>query len=387
MAITLTGPHSFAGSYALDARAPLIWVQLGPSGSTGAVIAAQGDMYAWGLGVRGVVGDNTTVTRTLPVKILGSWTSVAGGFTHRLAIKSGGSLWAWGTGTSGQLGQSSPAHRSSPTQVGTSSWANVAAQYDSSFAVRSDGTLWAWGTNIFNNLGIEEAAAQPEYSSPVQIGTDTNWLNAKFQRNNFMAYSQAAIKSDGSLWQWGSDSGYGSLATNSGLAEGLGITYTPEKVGTSSWIMIDTTEAVVSAIRADGGLFTWGAADFDRIDLENPDRSSPVQIGTESWTWISGGNDISGGGYFFGIRADGTLWGWGYNTGGQLGQGDRIHRSSPTQIGTDTWAYVQAGLGAVYGIKTDNTVWAWGVGGGSRLGNGSTASRSSPVQITALPVA
>lgn len=384
MAITLTGPHSFAGSYALDARAPLIWVQLGPTASTGAVIAAQGDLYTWGSGLRGVLGDNTVVSKSSPVKIPGSWTFVVGGFQHRLAIKPDGSLWSWGSGINGQHGLNDRNHRSSPTQIGTSSWTTVASQGDSSFAVRSDGTLWAWGLNLYYNLGIPLEITDPSYSSPVQIGTDTNWLNAKFQRNVYADLSQGAVKSDGSLWQWGSDAGTGTLATNSRLAEGEGVTATPEKVGTSSWVMIDTSYETMAAIRVDGGLFTWGTQSIDRIDVENPDRSSPVQIGTESWTWISGGYDFSGG-FYLAIRADGTLWSWGYNAAGQLGLNDRVHRSSPTQIGTDTWSYIQAGFGTTYGIKTDNTVWAWGAGTGGRLGIGTTLPRSSPVQITALP--
>ena len=359
------------------------WSFVGSSYSGAAAIASDGTLYRWGARVYGQIGDGTTATagRSSPVQIAGSWSIARGGWQHMLGIKTDGTLWAWGYNAMGELGQGNSTYRSSPVQIGTSSWTDIGSAFESSFAIRSDGTLWAWGDNLNYTLGVGEFA-DSAYSSPVQVGTATNWSKLM---NGRTGTEMAAIKTDGSLWQWGSDTygGY-SFATPYDLDDaGVFIIWAPKQVGTSSWTMISGTDAEYAAIRADGGLFTWGVDPTMLGDDTNVNpRSSPVQLGTDSWTTVAVSAES-----MYALRADGALFAWGYNTYGQLGLGDKTNRLSPVQIGTSSWVTVTTGENAVYAIRADKTVWAWGLGTLGRLGTNTNVARSSPVQVAlaALP--
>jgi len=113
----------------------------------------------------------------------------------------------------------------------------------------------------------------------------------------------------------------------------------------------------------------------------------PIGVGTNYETSVRW-NDIDiGASHAIGIRTDGTLWAWGENSYGQLGQGDISHRVSMVQIGSDTnWSKLKIGAnsrsdGRSFAIKTDGSLWAWGLNTNGELGLGDKSNRSSPVQI------
>ena len=130
-----------------------------------------------------------------------------------------------------------------------------------------------------------------------------------------------------------------------------------------------------------GALYTWGYNPAGQLGHnDRTQRSSPTQI-PGSWTVVSLWQNESAG-----IKEDGTLWTWGENsTFGQLGLNDRTRRSSPTQVGTDTtWANVLMNDEFCVGVKTNGTLWAWGYNSGNLRGNpGGGAYVSSPTQIPA----
>jgi alpha-tubulin suppressor-like RCC1 family protein len=131
-------------------------------------------------------------------------------------------------------------------------------------------------------------------------------------------------------------------------------------------------------IKSDGTLWAWGDNLYGQLgDSTSTDRHSPVQIGTaNNWSQIAGGGHHS-----LGIKSDGTLWAWGRNIEGNLGDGTTTNRTSPVQIGTATnWSQIAA-FNHSLGIKSDGTLWAWGDNSSGQLGNGTTTNRTSPVQI------
>jgi alpha-tubulin suppressor-like RCC1 family protein len=285
-----------------------------------------------------------------------------------MAIKSTGALWAWGANTSGQLGLGDVTNRSSPVQVGTdTNWSSVSASISSSFvlAIKS-GQLWAWGYNGSGQLGLGDATAR---SSPVQVGTDTNWSSVSAGGSHTLV-----IKTTGSLWAWG-------INTSGQL--GLGDTTarsSPVQVGTdTNWSSVSAGGSHTLAIKS-GALWAWGSNTNGRLGLGDvTNRSSPVQVGTDA-TWSS----VSAGGYHaMAIKSPGSLWAWGNNiTNGRLGLGDVTNRSSPVQVGTDTnWSSVSAGSQNTLAIKTTGSLWAWGSNTSGQLGLGDTTARSSPVQV------
>jgi alpha-tubulin suppressor-like RCC1 family protein len=135
-----------------------------------------------------------------------------------------------------------------------------------------------------------------------------------------------------------------------------------------------------AAAGAGGSLYAWGYNVYGQLGQGNTtDVYSPVQVGSStSWT------DASMSSHAIAIQSSGSLWAWGNNGQGRLGDGTTVSKSSPVQIGSLTnWASAQARPNTTIALKTDGTLWSWGEGSLGRLGNGSTVSRSSPVQIGA----
>ena len=126
--------------------------------------------------------------------------------------------WGWGGNSLGSLGLNDRASRSSPTQLPGTDWVNI-VHNRVSLGVKTDGTLWAWGDG--GDLGLL-GMNQPNnfaYSSPTQIGTDTNWSSAVGAlKGGAGGGSNAAIKTDGSLWMWGKNQ-RGSLGLNQGPSQ------------------------------------------------------------------------------------------------------------------------------------------------------------------------
>ena len=138
------------------------------------------------------------------------------------------------------------------------------------------------------------------------------------------------------------------------------------------------------SIKTDGTIWAWGLNNRGQLGDDTVSyRSSPVQIGAlTNWAQVSAGDLFTAS-----VKTDGTLWAWGDNGRGQLGIGTAAgtYRSSPVQIGAlTTWSQVSAGAEHTAAIKTDGTMWAWGGNISGEVGDGTTVSRSSPVQVGAL---
>ena len=330
-------------------------------------------------------------------------------------IRSAG-LWAWGkddlTGAdpSGALGLTVAAYRSSPTQIAGTDWKLVyGTQTDSSFAIKTDNTLWSWGRNWDAILGLNIGDVRSSKSSPVQVGTDTNWKSIAAN------YQTAALKTDGTLWTWGHNS-YGGLGVNDcvhrsspvqvagtdwkfaipqvaiktdgtlwawgyNLSGNLGLNdrinrSSPTQIAGTNWKIVSGIGGVLG-LKTDNTLWVWGSNSEGQLGINIcTNKSSPVQVGTESnWKQISRGTISAA------IKTDGTLWTWGYNYWGTLGISDCVHRSSPVQVAGTNWKNISAGIDSVAAIKTDGTLWTWSYGFYGETGVNDQINRSSPVQI------
>jgi len=272
-----------------------------------------------------------------------------------------GKLYMWGSNQNyGQLGLGdSFGNRSSPVQVGTDTdWSKISTGSFSSAAIKSNGTLWVWGSNLFGQLGLGNTTSR---SSPVQLGSDTNWSKITVGHSYMFA-----IKTNGTLWAWGNN-GSGQL--------GLGNTTnrsSPVQVGTGTdWSSVAVTGYLYigffiynrgssTAIKTNGTLWAWGSNDIGELGLGNAgygtERSSPVQVGTGTdWSDVEGVGGINTPS-FHATKTNGTLWAWGSNDRGRLGIGTYgfgTERSSPVQVGTDnTWLLNATNL--TTGGNTDN---------------------------------
>jgi alpha-tubulin suppressor-like RCC1 family protein len=153
--------------------------------------------------------------------------------------------------------------------------------------------------------------------------------------------------------------------------------------GGNTWRQISVGNAFMAAIKTDGTLWTWGSGSYGVLGNNSAiSRSSPIQTisaGT-NWSQVAAGYN-----HMAAVKTDGTLWLWGRNNYGQLGDSTFNDRSSPIQTvaGDTTWRVVSAGNNGITGaIKTDGTLWTWGRNSYGALGDNTTTTRTSPVQTS-----
>jgi alpha-tubulin suppressor-like RCC1 family protein len=237
------------------------------------------------------------------------------------------------------------------------------------------GELWSWGLNNSGQLGDGTSTNR---SSPVQtVAGGTNWQTLLSGYNNSI---MAAIKTDGTLWTWGLNL-YGTLGDGTSTNRSSPV---QTVAGGTNWQSGSGGSLAVGAIKTDGTLWMWGFNNYGELgDNSTTYRSSPVQTVAGGTNW----SQVAAGYYTGAIKTDGTLWMWGKNTNGELGDNTRTHKSSPVQTvaGGTNWSQVAVGAnqGGVAAIKTDGTLWMWGVNSYGQLGTNNTSSYSSPVQTVA----
>lgn len=344
------------------------------------------NLYAWGSNSAGQIGDSTTTNKSSPVFIKADIVTVAGGGNYAHFIDTDGKLWSVGQNNIGQLGiGTSLDNRSSPVQVGSATdWYSVSANTEHSLAIKeytSGGKLFAFGNNVFGRLGLGDTT---DRSSPVQVGSNADWLMASAASIHSVAirYKAGSNFEIGSLWAWGSDN-FGRLGIGS-----LGNRSSPVQVGSDQfWHVVSAGNSHTLALKWDAentgdySLWSWGTNNSGQLGLgDTISRNSPVQIGSnQRYISISAGLNICAA-----IKEDNTLWTWGLNNSGQLGDGTTTNRSSPVQVSGTSWYRVSCSHNFMVALKTDGTLWAWGINNEGQLGVGDTTNRSSPVQIGAL---
>lgn len=331
-------------------------------------IKPDGTLWAWGRNTAGQLGDGTIINKSKSVQILSTtkWSQISCSKTFTtLAIKTDGTLWGWGDNQYGQLGIGSNIN-TLPQQIGNDfNWKIVSSGSSHSCGIKKDGSLWSWGGNAFGQLGDGFTVNN---NTPKKIGT-SNWLAISCGN-----YHTVAIKADGTLWTWGRNS-------NGELGNGTTIdSKIPIQIGVSNkWKHIFAGNGYSFAIEQNGILFGWGYNLNSGLgDGTTVSKLIPVQIGNDLWKQISLGDQNTAG-----IKVDGTLWAWGRNDYGQLGDGTLITKISPVQIGSTkyVWESIACGLTHTIARKTDGTIWAWGSNFDGELGDGTTKNSSYPIQI------
>ena len=323
-------------------------------------------LWAWGVATSGETSQNNTVSRSSPVQIPGIQWSYIDANNPCFGIKTDGTLWGWGTAALGKLGQNNTTpDRSSPVQIPGTTWNSISVGYQNVLATKTDGTLWAWGNNYTGQLGLNDASIAR--SSPTQLpGTQWNSISAGL-------YAAVATKTDGTLWSWGTNQ-------NGSLGQGNGIHYSsPRQVPGTQWNKAFYGQFAAGATKTDGTLWSWGYNGQGQLGQNNgTGYNSPRQIPGTQWNTVSFGYQAT-----IATKTDGTLWAWGNNNYGQLGQNNKTFRSSPIQIPGTQWVLNDKGKLNFFFIarKTDGTLWSWGRNNGGNLGQNNLVEYSSPIQI------
>jgi len=328
-------------------------------------------LWSWGANRSGRLGDGSNLVRREPTSIgSGTWQAVAATRAHTMAIAADGSLWGWGKNLKGQLGDGTTEERHSPVQIGIdTSWKVVATGGSHTAAIRSDGSLWTWG--LYSQLGGPFSINR---AIPAQLGADS------WRAVTAGPLHTAAIKTDGTLWTWGSPANgrLGHEGAQKHLPTSSHWTYeSPVRVGGDRWEAVAAGHSHTLGIKSDGTLWAWGKNSYGQLgDGTTDDRDRPTKVGSDTWRSVAAGF-----GFSLAIKADGTLWTWGWNRHNQLGDGTTIDRHVPTQIGSNTWTNIGGGRHHSVAIKSDGTLWSWGRNANVGLGDGTNASHSRPIQI------
>lgn len=324
---------------------------------------------------------NTIAVISSPLQVGSSsnWTQVATNeyaTTISFALQNNGTLWGCGYSGRGALGNNSTFGDFSffiqplgPDATGPTNSWAQVASAAFTLATQSNGTLWSWGYNLSGEAGTNTTSSS---SSPVQVGS------ALWSKIACAYFCSAAIQSNGTLWAWGTNRN-GQIGNNS--TQITPSFSSPVQIGTQSyWASVFVGQQNNFAIQSNGTLWGWGSNGSGRMgNNTSASFSSPVQVSTLSnWSQVSCGYNHNQG-----ILSNGTLWGWGANTFGQIGNNSRVSAvSSPAQIGSlSTWVQVASGLNYSMAIQSDGTLWTWGISSLGRLGLNTTTDYSSPVQI------
>jgi RHS repeat-associated protein len=242
---------------------------------------------------------------------------VQAGLQYTCGVQQNGSLWCWGDNAHGGLGNGTQDNSLVPVEVVGMGWVSVAAGAWHTCGIKADQTLWCWGGNSAGEVGN---GGTDDSLTPVQIGgTDWQSVSVGVATGSFHT---CGVKLDGSLWCWGENSA-GQLGTGS----------------------------------------TAGSV-------------TPVQVGSATWTNMSGGNL-----HTCGVESDGTLWCWGDNEQGQIGDGTLTNRLAPARVPGQAWAQVAAGNVHTCGRRQDGSLWCWGWNGEGEIGDGTTDTHQAPTQV------
>ncbi len=336
-------------------------------------LKSDGTVWTWGSNADGQIGDGTKTDRSTPVQVSGltGVKAIAAGYSHSLALKSDGTVWTWGNNSNGQLGDGTTVQRLTPVPVnGLTGITAIASGYYHSLALKPDGTVWVWGQNSNGQLGDGTTV---DRLTPVQVSGLTGVTTVSAGGSHSLA-----LKPDGTVWAWGSNDS-GQLGTGNTAERHIPV----QVSGLSGVVAIGAGYAHNLAAKSDGTVWGWGINNFSQLGYLIP-------VGCPNPLKVGGINSVVAvdGGLYFGLalKSDGTAWGWGQNDRGQLGTGT-VKDSIPTPVQVSGLTnLVDISTGIMHGLaaKSDGTVWAWGQNNAGQLGDGSTTNRLAPVQVSGL---
>ena len=320
---------------------------------------------------------------------------VSAGYLHTAVVKVDGTVWAWGNNQLGALGDGSTASRGNPVQVKDAlgipftNAMQVSAGTYFTLALKNDGTVWAWGWNTNRTLGDGTANTR---LNPVPVlapggGAFTGAMAVSAGNSHAMA-----LRTDGTVWCWGSDNNVGLLG--SGVTGITAVT--PVRVEVAPGVALANVVSIAAgwyhsvAITSNGTAYAWGVNTNGTLgDGTTTSRSRPAVVKDLSGNALTGIVAVAAGNRFsMYMKSDGTVWASGINDIGQLGD----NTAAAFQINPNL---VKTAAGSTFGgvdriaatqnhtliRRTDGTVWAWGGNANGQLGDPSLATRRNPVQV------
>ena len=308
-------------------------------------------------------------------------TAISAGYSHTVALKNDGTVLAWGYNGYGQLGYvTTSTYSNIPAPVGGNLLTDViaiSAGGNRTVALKNDGTVWDWGYNRDGELG-DGTGINTDRNTPVQVKGLTG-ITAISAGN----LHTVALKNDGTFWAWGNNY-YGQLGDVTNINK-----ITPVQVSGLTGIItqIAAGGSHTVALKNDGTVLAWGLNSSGQLGdgtRTKTDSNTPVPVsGLTEITAIAAGES-----HTVALKNDGTVWAWGLNSSGQLGDGTGTKTDSDTPVKvsglTGIITAIAAGGSHTVALKSNGTVWAWGNNGYGQLGDGTMADSDTPVQVSGL---
>jgi len=349
-------------------------------------LSFSGELKSWGLNESGEAGIPASIDYTASHEInnifsSGQVKSVAAGENHSLVLKTDSTVWGFGLNDYGQLG-SAPEKCFTPVEIlKISNISKLAAGKHHSMALKQDGTILAWGNNANGQLGDMTTI---DTQTPVQVkGKDGIGVISGIIDIDAGDFHTAALDKDGLVWTWGANS-HGQLGNNTDI-DSLYPQIVKVKSGAylSDIVAIAAREYRTMALKADGSIWAWGANLFGQLGNgesgEDANKLYAVKIDSISNVRaIAAGKDHS-----VALKRDGTVWTWGANTWGQLGDGTNLKNSLPKKIsGFESEIIgISAGGDHTFAMDKNGAIWSWGRNDSGQLGDGSFLNKNMPVKV------
>jgi alpha-tubulin suppressor-like RCC1 family protein len=399
------------------------WCLISAGGEHSLGLKCNGTLWAWGNGCLGQLGNNlsgSTLCRSSPVSVVGgitNWCQISAGTCHNLAVRCDGTAWSWGNNDLGELGNNTKRSRSSPIQVG--------------YLFTEDESIYSV-SDIPNSL---LGPASLSSSTTPTNGNNNNGFWALFPPWNVkfggVSYSVIYVGTNSYItFTAGSTLGTGLSASNPALPK-IMVGAADQSAQRIYFGTEGTAPNRTYRIRFEGSVTTSGTLgsptllweitfyenELDRIDLHtsNTNTVTPGRIigvyASNGVRWDSTITSVTGGAYrlegFFstfnvidegftdwcqvaagnkhslGIRTNGSLWSWGQNTIGALGDGTTVNRSSPVSVvgGITDWCQIKTSCQLSVALRCNGSLWSWGSNCHGQIGDDTVVDKSSPVSV------
>ncbi len=350
--------------------ASVLFIDIATGYDHAVALDSDGNVWAWGRNDCGQAGDNSLTDQLTPIQVQGlsGITEIAVGASHNLALDSFGSVWAWGKNWDGQLGNGTLNTSAVPVQVfGLSDVVTIAAGNFHSIALKGDGTVWTWGMNSSYQLGHGLGGTTDELV-PGQVPNLFNVIGIAGGYN-----FTTTLKQDKTVWSWGRND-RGQLGTGDTI---------DRTVATAALLTADVASVHGSlnsrafAVMSNGSVWGWGYnSGFGAVGNGNGwDQPTPIKV-FENFVDLSSGKE-----HTIALATDASLWAWGRNMEGEYGTGNTSYSTTPVSAANlaDITAVAAGGYFTAI-LKANGTVWCWGSNHNGQLGNNSTDSSLVPVQ-------